>query len=70
VAGVLVRTGVPCEHLDVETRLCRVYDERHEAAPHCANVEDGIGLRVFPTDCPYVRDVEGYVGPADMASLF
>jgi hypothetical protein len=43
---------------------------RHEVAPHCASVEDGIELGVFPADCPYVRDVEGYVGPVDVSNLF
>jgi uncharacterized cysteine cluster protein YcgN (CxxCxxCC family) len=70
IAGVAVRTSVPCEHLDVGTMLCRVYDRRHEVAPHCASVEDGIELGVFPADCPYVRDVEGYVGPVDVSNLF
>lgn len=61
VAGVTIGTDIPCRFLDVETRLCTVYERRHEANPNCLTVEEGIKVSAFPADCPYVRDVAGYV---------
>jgi len=52
-----------CEHYDPESRLCRIYDRRHELNPNCLTVEEGAALGVFPADCPYVRDRPGYRPP-------
>ena len=63
VGDRVVYTDVPCAYLDVETKLCTVYERRHEVNPDCLDVEAGTKRGVFPTDCPYVRDVPGYKPP-------
>jgi len=54
-----------CEYYDEETRLCTIYERRHELNSHCLTVEEGIELGVFPADCPYVRGVPGYRPPRE-----
>lgn len=66
IDGDVVYTPFPCPYLDEDTRLCNVYERRHELAPQCLTIEMGIRLGVFPADCPYVRDVSGYVPPRRM----
>lgn len=61
--GEVVYTPFPCSHLDEETRLCTIYERRHELNPQCLAVEVGIRLGVFPADCPYVRGLPDYVPP-------
>ena len=56
-------TDIPCPHLDLKTRLCRVYEQRFEVDPDCLSVEEGIRLGVFPADCPYVAGLKGYHAP-------
>jgi len=63
IDGEVVYTPFPCPYLDEATRLCAIYERRHELNPHCLPVERGIRLGVFPPDCPYVRDIPGYVPP-------
>jgi len=63
INGQVVYTPFPCPYLDEATRLCTVYERRHEVNPCCLPVEVGIRLGVFPPDCPYVRDIPGYVPP-------
>lgn len=55
-----------CRHLDVRTKLCRVYERRHEVKADCAGVERGIAARVFPGDCPYVAEVADYRAPIEV----
>jgi len=55
-----------CKHFDPETKLCRIYEQRHELNPQCLSVEKGIELGVFPADCPYVADLPDYTPPVDM----
>ena len=59
----IVYTDIPCGYLDVGTKLCTVYEGRHELNPDCLGVEAGVKRGVFPADCPYVRDVRGYRPP-------
>ena len=61
--GEVVYTPFPCPHFDEDTRLCTVYGQRHVVNPDCLTAEMGIQLGVFPADCPYVRDLPGYVPP-------
>ena len=63
IDGEVVYTPFPCPYLDEKTRLCTVYERRHELNPQCLTVEVGIRLGVFPPDCPYVRDLPDYVPP-------
>jgi len=52
-----------CRYLDVKTRLCTIYDRRHEINADCLSLEEGILLGVFPRDCPYVRGLPRYQPP-------
>lgn len=61
----LVRTTQPCPYLDLETRLCTVYQDRFWRNGHCLTVSEAIGRRVLPADCPYVADMEGYKPPME-----
>lgn len=49
-----------CRFFDKGTKLCKVYERRFEAEPTCTDVASGIPLGVFPSDCPYIKDIEGY----------
>ena len=61
--GEVIYTPYFCEYYDPETKLCTVYERRHEVNPRCLTVEEGIKLGVFPADCPYVRDLPDYRPP-------
>ena len=63
IDGEVVYTPFPCPHLDEDSRLCTIYQRRHELNPQCLSVEVGIRLGVLPADCPYVRDLPDYVAP-------
>ena len=65
VGGRILYLDAPCSYLDVETRLCRVYERRHELNPGCLTVEEGVRRGVFPSDCPYVADLPGYRAPIE-----
>lgn len=55
----------PCPHLDADTKLCRVYESRHEVNAECLSVPEGIRRGVFPADCPYVAGLAGYIPPLE-----
>lgn len=65
VDGVVFYTDRVCRHWDPVTRLCTVYERRHEVCPECAGVARGIANRIFPYDCPYVRGLEDYDPPVE-----
>ncbi len=50
-----------CEHFDKETKLCKVYKDRFKY--NCLTVIEGILARVFPKECPYVRNIKNYEEP-------
>jgi len=60
VDGRVFTSRTPCPHLDVQTRLCAVYERRFQVNPCCLDVEQGIELGVFPASCPYVRGLRDY----------
>lgn len=60
---LIVATKDPCEHLDTDTNMCKIYNERHEKHPTCLSVEEGIKQKAMPEDCPYVAGLKDYVGP-------
>ncbi len=61
VDGRVFTTRTPCPHLDVQTRLCTVYERRFQVNPRCLDVEQGIQLGVFPASCPYVQGLRDYL---------
>ncbi len=54
---VIIHYNDPCEHLDTETHLCRVFDDRFRKCNHCGKV--GLFTALFnpslPKDCTYVQ---------------
>ena len=62
--GRIYYTGLPCEYLDIETKRCRVYDERDEKRPGCVRLtSENIKKGFLPADCAYVADIEDYPAP-------
>ncbi|MFC1833454.1 hypothetical protein ACFL2Q_01800 [Thermodesulfobacteriota bacterium] len=55
--GAVHFTDKPCEHLDTETKLCRVYHKRQEAAPDCLKLTEALtrSLNWLPADCAYLE---------------
>jgi uncharacterized cysteine cluster protein YcgN (CxxCxxCC family) len=61
--GEVYYTDEPCEHLDLQTRLCHVYPSRCEVRAGCvALTPDLVRQGLLPDDCPYVAYVLGYPG--------
>lgn len=62
--GEVFYTETPCEKLDLATRLCTVYENRHTARPGCGPLTpENLARGILPADCPYVAGVEGYRAP-------
>ncbi len=62
--GKIYYTRIPCEHLDLQTRLCRIYRERNQQRSGCVVLSPGLlGQGLLPADCPYVADLENYPAP-------
>jgi uncharacterized protein len=57
--GIIRYTDEPCEHLDTETKLCKVYGDRHEKVPDCISLTEDIVrvLHWLPPDCAYVEHI-------------
>jgi hypothetical protein len=65
IDGTVYLTARYCRHFDPATKECRVYDRRFETEPDCRPVGEGIKTHLFPSDCPYVKDIPGYRGPVE-----
>ena len=62
--GRIYYTDLPCEFLDLNTRTCRVYQERDSHRPDCLRLTpEAVKKGFLPADCPYVKDLEGYLAP-------
>jgi hypothetical protein len=62
--GEIYYTDIPCEMLDLESRRCTVYAERHKRRPGCVCLTPKLAARGFlPADCPYVADIDNYRAP-------
>ncbi|ALC16500.1 hypothetical protein DSOUD_1722 [Desulfuromonas soudanensis] len=62
--GEIHYTDTPCRCLDLQTRLCTVYPERHSARPGCTPITPENAARgILPADCPYVAGIPGYRPP-------
>ena len=67
IGDLVVITDVPCPHLDTATNLCRVYADRFTHQPQCATAARSAAAGGMPGDCPYARDIPGYVAPRTLA---
>lgn len=62
--GEIYYTEDPCPYLDPDTRLCRVYPERHRVKPDCAPLSASVlKAGLLPDDCPYVAGIPDYRAP-------
>ncbi len=54
---VIIHYGSPCENLDTQTHMCRVYDDRFRKCNHCGKVNLLVALFApsLPHDCAYAR---------------
>jgi uncharacterized protein len=58
--GKVHHTSIPCQHLDIVTRLCRVYDKRLDVGEGCVRLTPGMVRKVnwLPDECAYVDYVQ------------
>lgn len=58
-AGEIRYTDEPCQYLDLETNLCKIYNERHELEPDCISLTEELvrTLGWLPEDCAYLEYV-------------
>ena len=62
--GQIIYTDVPCEYLDLSTRQCQIFSERHQLKPECMPLTpETLGQGILPHDCPYVTHIEEYNAP-------
>lgn len=62
--GKVYYTKIPCQHLDLKTRQCKVYGQREQVRKGCIMLTpELLGKGFLPADCPYVRDIENYPAP-------
>lgn len=57
--GIIRYTKEPCRYLDVETKMCKVYENRTEVEPDCIILtEDKVReISWMPEGCAYVEHV-------------
>lgn len=70
--GSVLIPEMRCKHLQVEKgtgkSCCAVYEDRHDVAGGwCLPLADAIAKGVFPQECPYVRDLQNYIGSATVS---
>ena len=62
--GHIYYAGKPCQYLDTETNLCRIYHQRTELHPDCVRLTPQLVLAgILPEDCPYVKKLDDYFSP-------
>lgn len=69
-SGAVYFTPFRCKYLGLDG-LCSIYPRRHFAKDaNCLTILEAIAAGCLPSDCPYVRDREGYVGPREKPDLW
>lgn len=55
--GEIVYTNEPCVYLDTVTRMCKIYEKRHEIEPDCLKLTEKLIRKInwMPPDCAYVE---------------
>jgi len=58
--GRIIETQVPCRHLDIHSRLCRVYKDRQQVEIDCIKLtpEKISKLKWLPDSCAYRQNVK------------
>ncbi|ABR54987.1 protein of unknown function UPF0153 [Methanococcus vannielii SB] len=54
---------VYCNHLDVETKRCKIYKNRFNKEKECLSMLEAILTSALPKDCPYVKNYPSYEEP-------
>ncbi len=68
--GKIYVTDIPCNHLNLQTKECRIYAQRCQRQNGCvALTAEIIALGVLPVDCPYVAVKQSYNAPLDWQLL-
>ena len=63
--GSIFYTKIPCDQLDLETGLCRVYAERDKVRSDCQRLTpELVAAGILPVDCPYAQYIDNYQGPS------
>jgi uncharacterized cysteine cluster protein YcgN (CxxCxxCC family) len=61
---------LPCKYLVKKSdtvAVCAIYPNRHQLVKWCNPVNQStVAKGLFPDDCPYVKDIPGYVGKTQM----
>ncbi len=62
--GTIIPTRIPCRHLDIVTRHCRVYNKRFDVGEGCVKLTPEVVETVqwLPPDCGYVMAMRGIKG--------
>ncbi len=59
--GKIFYTETPCQYLNTETNLCRIYARRSELNLDCVCLTPKlVRAGILPDDCPYVKKIKGY----------
>lgn len=55
--GQIIYTDEPCEYLDTVTRMCKIYDRRHEIEPDCIKLTEDLIRQInwMPEGCAYLE---------------
>jgi len=62
--GRVYYSDTPCERFDPQTRLCTIYEHRHQLKPECMPLNHAtLVYGILPADCPYVADIVNYNAP-------
>jgi uncharacterized protein len=63
-SGNIFFTGTPCRYLDIDTRMCKIYERRFEINPECVKLSPALveQLPWLHEQCSYIR-VLGLSGP-------
>ncbi|MBN1234116.1 MAG: hypothetical protein JXA60_12235 [Candidatus Coatesbacteria bacterium] len=55
--GRLIFTDIPCQYLDMESMLCKIYKNRFEINPECKKLKlsQVKSKRYLPSKCAYLK---------------
>ena len=68
--GQYYLTDIPCNYLDIETKLCQVYPQRCQVKEGCVELTTEIvKMGVLPKGCAYVQTIKSYNAPLDCRCL-
>lgn len=63
INNVIVFTNSYCKYYNPDTKLCKDYNNRFNLGVSCLCIDEAIKNKALPSDCPYVEEIENYIGP-------